>query len=81
MKSNIPTKKLIIPDCPSNIHMIPVDINLKKQKWLVVAIHAPPSQCKNYFIAELTKMLGKYRGSYESAVMLGDFHIQLTNPI
>ena len=36
-----------------------VEINLKKQKWLDVATHRPPRQCKNYFITELTKILGK----------------------
>ena len=54
------------PDCPGDIQVIPAEINLKKQKWLVVIIYTPPSQCKNYFITELTKILDKYRGSYEN---------------
>ena len=55
---------LKIPDCPSDIQVIHVEINLKKQKWLVIAIYTLPSQCKNYFITKLTKMLDKCRGSY-----------------
>ena len=40
VKSNIPTKKLIIPDCPSNIHMIPVDIILRNRNgWLEQYMH------------------------------------------
>ena len=69
------------PDCPSYIQLIPVEINLKKQKWLVAAIYTPPSQCKNYFITELTKILDKCRGSYENTVILGDFNMQPTNQI
>ena len=72
---------LKIPDCPSDIQVIPVEINLKKQKWLVIAIYTPPSQCKNYFITELTKILDKCRGSYENTVILGDFNMQPTNQI
>ena len=72
---------LKIPDCPSDIQVIPVEINLKKQKWLVIAIYTPPSQCKNYFITELTKMLDKCRGSYENTAILGDFNMQPTNQI
>ena len=49
VNSNIPSKVLKIPDCPSDIQVIPVEINLKKQKWLVIAIYTPPSQYKNYF--------------------------------
>ena len=62
-----------IPDCPSDIQVIPVKINLKKQKLLVIATYTTPSQCKNYFIIELTKILDNYRGSYENSVILGDF--------
>ena len=59
VNSNIPSKVLKIPDCPSDIQMIPVEINLKKQKWLAIAIYTTPSQCKNYFITELTKILDR----------------------
>ena len=50
MNSNIPSKVPKVPDCPSDIQVIPVEINLKKQKCLVVAIYTPLSQCKNYFV-------------------------------
>ena len=39
VNSNIPYKVLKIPDGSSDIQVIPVEINLKKQKWLVVAIY------------------------------------------
>ena len=81
VNSCIPFKVLKVPDCPKDIQMIPVEINLKKQKWLVIAIYTPPSQCKNYFITELTKILDKCRGSYENTVILGDFNMQPTNQI
>ena len=81
MNSNIPSKLLEIPDCSSDIQVIPVEINLKKQKWLVVAIYTPPPQCKSYFITELTKILDKCSGSYENTVILGAFNMQPTNQI
>ena len=81
VNSNIPSKVLKVSDCPSEIQVIPVEINLKKQKWFLVAIYTPPSQCKNYFITELTEILDKYSGSYENIVILGDFSMQPTNQI
>ena len=48
---------------------------------MVIAIYTPPSQCKNYFMTELTKILDKFKGSYENAVILGDFNMQPTNQI
>ena len=49
VNSNIPSKILKIPDYPNDIQRTPVEINLKKQKWLVIAIYTPPSQCKNFY--------------------------------
>ena len=81
MNSNIPSKVLKIPDCFNDIQLVPVEINLKKQKWLFITTSAPPSQCNNYFIIELTKILDKCRGFYENTVILGDFNMQPTNQI
>ena len=75
VNSNIPSKVLKVDDCPSDIQVILVEINLKKQKWLVVAMYTPPSQCDNYFRTELTKILDKYIGSYENTVILGDYNM------
>ena len=79
VNSNIPSKVLKIPDCPSDVQVIPVEINLKKEKWLIIAIYTPPSQCKNYFLTELTKILHKCRGSYENTIILGNFNMQPIN--
>ena len=46
-----------------------------------MAIYTPPSQCKNYFTTELTKILDKYRGSYKSNVILGDVNMPPANQI
>ena len=48
---------------------------------MVIAIYTPPSQCKNRFITELTKMLDKCRESCVNTVIFGDFNIQRTNQI
>ena len=37
------------------------------------------SQCKSYFITELTKVLDKCRSNFENIVVLGDFNIEPTN--
>ena len=44
INSNIPSEVLKIPDCPSDIQKMPVELNLlKKHIWLVIAIYTPPS--------------------------------------
>ena len=46
---------------------------------LVVAICTPPSQCKSYFITELTKVLDKGRSNFKNIVVLGDSNVEPTN--
>ena len=72
---------LKIPHCPSDIQVMLVEINLMKEKWLVIAIYTPPSQRKNCFTPESTELLGKYRASYENILILGDFNMQPTSQI
>ena len=67
-----------IRDCPSDIQIFPVEMNLKKQKWLVAAIYTPPPKCKNYFITELAKVLDKCRSNFEKIEALGDFNMEPT---
>ena len=64
---------------PSDIQILSVEMNLKRQKWLVVAIYTPPSQCKSYFITELTKVLDKCRTNFENNVVLGNFNMEPSN--
>ena len=63
VNGNIPSN--VLKACPINNQVIfifqNIEMNLKKLIWLVVVIYTPPSQCKNYFITELTKILDKYR--------------------
>ena len=68
-----------VRDCPSDIQILPVEMNLKKQKWLVVAINTPPLQCTSYFVTELTKVLDKCRSNFENIVVLEDFSMEPTN--
>ena len=51
-----------------------IEMNLKKQKWLMVAIYCPPSQPQQCFFGEIDKMLDHYCHQYESLILIGDFN-------
>ena len=48
-KSHIPSRKLTDFEIPSNIQIIPFEINLRNQKSLVASIYNAPSQKNKYF--------------------------------
>ena len=39
---------------PTDIQILPFELNLRKEKWLVVAIYRPPKQNCSYFLDWLT---------------------------
>ena len=52
VKNKIPSKRLTSFSLPNDIQIIPIEINLRKYKWLVVSIYRPPKQklLYKYFI-------------------------------
>ena len=56
VKSHIPSRRLNVFKIPCNIQIIPYDVNLRKEKWLVVSIYIAPFQ-KNIFSTVFDKSI------------------------
>ena len=50
VKSHIPSRSLNDFKIPSNIQIIPFEINLRNEKWLVASIYKAPSEKSKYFL-------------------------------
>ena len=81
VKSQIPSRRLNDLKIPSNIQIIPFEINLRTEKWLVASIYNAPSQKNKYFICYLTNLLELYCSRYEKVIILGDFNMQVGNKV
>ena len=79
VKSHIPSRRLNDFKIPSNIQIIPFEINLRKEKWLVVSIYKAPSQENKYFLQYLTNLLQFYSTRHEKGIVLGDCDIEGEN--
>ena len=80
IKSFLPSKMLTIFTLPSNIQIIPFQLNLRKDKWPFVSIYKPPLQNNQYFVSNLGNFLDFYSNEYGSKVVLGDFNLQTSSP-
>ena len=47
VNGDIPSRMISTRDCPGDIQILPVEMNLKKQKWLVVAHNAKVTLLQN----------------------------------
>ena len=80
IKEDIPAKVLNRSfDVPSDIQVLPIEVNFRKSKWLIVPVYRPPAKHKVDFNKTLSKLLDHYCGSYHKTLILGDFNMEATD--
>ena len=80
INKNIPSKYLRNFHLPNDIQVIPIEVNLKQHKLLIVSIHRPPDQKLAYFLSWVTDLLDHYLKTYEDFIVIGDFNESETSP-
>ena len=76
VNSDIPSHLKTDFSVPADLQVIPIELNLRKTKWLVVSIYRPPKQALDYFIRELSVMLDFYSSKYQNMLVMGDFNVE-----
>ena len=81
VKSSIPSGQLSFPNLPFKIQAIPFELNLRKEKWLVILICRPPLESLSCFLDSLTNMIYVFSSSHDNFIVMGDFNNQPTDSI
>ena len=79
INQNIPSRILKAHTLPDDIEILCVEINPKKQKWVVIGIYRPPNMNEKYFIDNLSRVTDLYSKDYERIVFMGDFNLGPTD--
>ena len=79
VKSSIPSRCLCYEELRISIQAIPFEINLTKEKWLVISIYRAPSQNSEYFLNSLTKIINYFANTYDNHLILGDYNLEPTD--
>ena len=79
VKSSIRSRCLCYEELRISIQAIPFEINLIKEKWLVVSIYRPSLQNSEYFLNSLTKIIDYFASTYDNHLILGDFNLEPTD--
>ena len=80
VKSSIPSRRLSCENLCNSIQAVPFEINLRKEKWLVISIYRPPSHNSEYFLNNLTKMIDLFADTYDNYLIMGDFNMEPSDP-
>ena len=54
----------------------PLELNLRKEEWLVIPIDRPPLDSITLFVDSLAGIIGFVSSSYNNLIIIGDFNIQ-----
>ena len=76
VKSLVPSRKLKCDVLLKSIHAIPFELNLRKEKWLVISIYRPPSQDSEFFLNSLTIILNHFTKTYDNYLIMGDCNLE-----
>ena len=64
VKPSLPSRRLSCENLCDSIQAVPFEVNLRKEKWLVISIYHPPLQNSEYFLNNLTKMTDFFADTY-----------------
>ena len=78
VKSSIPSLRLTCGNLCDSTQAIPFEINLRKEKWLVISVYRPPTQDREYFLNSLTKLIDLFCKKYDNYLIMGDFSMEST---
>ena len=66
---------------PKDIQAIPIELNFRKSKWLLLPLYRPPDQDEAYFVEQLQRISDFYNKSSQQLLVIGDFNMITSNPI
>ena len=75
VRDRLPPKSLDLVGIRPDIQVAPIEMNIRKQKWLMLPIYRPPQQNSGYLVEEISKLIGIY-SRYENVTVLGDFNLE-----
>ena len=76
VNQNLPSKKLNDHICADDIEILCAEINLKKEKWVIIGTYRPPRMNDTYFVDHLSITLDFYSSKYDRIVVMGDFNLE-----
>ena len=62
-----------LANVPPDIEIMCVEINLRKQKWMIIGLYRPPKMNEISFLNHLSRIVDLYSKRYDRIIIMGDF--------
>ena len=73
ISEGISSKTLNATDIASDMQIIPIELNMRTQKWLLLPLYRPPNQNPRYFRENQQGAIDFFSTTYDNIITLGDF--------
>ena len=74
VRDGIPSKEIEVNFRPSYLECLFIELNIRKEKWLVVVCYHPSSQKDDYYFCNFSKVLDSLNSNFENLLLVGDFN-------
>ena len=78
VRENIPCRQIPFHDKPSDIEGIFVELNLRKNKWLLMGGYNPAKEKALYFLVHVSRSLDKHMADYDNMLIICDLNSCMT---
>ena len=75
VRSHLLSRQLTKFKILSDIQAIPFEVNMRKEKWLFLCIHKPPSMNSQYFLDSFS-IIDYYSNVYDNHLVIGNFNLE-----
>ena len=80
VREDIPCKMLKAKYIDQSIEAIFFELNLRKEKWLVMGGYNPKKEHTTHFLYEISKEMDFHLNTYENLLLTGDFNAIKSDP-
>ena len=81
VNENIKSRELRNLKLPNDIQAIPIELNFRKRKWLLLPLYRPPDQNEAYVMDKLQRISDFYTKSSQQLLEISHFKMITSNPI
>ena len=78
VKDHLISRELTGLELPYDIQILPIEINLRKTKWLLFPSYRPPHRNEKYFLDNIVPLIDFYSGPAKNLLIFGDTNMEVT---
>ena len=78
VKDHLISRQLKGLEMPHDIQVLPIELNFRKTKWLLLPSYRPPNCDERYFLDNMERLIDFHSSSIGNLLIFGDMNMEVT---